>query len=721
MKHVLCISSGLFLLVGEASSQSAIGNASDSSAVTTGASSVSTNVVSKLGDVVVTATRREQSQMDLPYSTQPLTASQLRRESMASSVPEAMIQVPGVMVQQTARGQGSPYLRGFTGFRTLALVDGIRLNNSTFRDGPNQYWSTIDALAIDRLEVIKGPGSVMYGSDSIGGTVNALMRAPTYHSIPGAQWGGATYYRFGSAERAQLARGEVSGSEWDRWGFNLGFSGKSFGDVQGGDEVGRQLHTGYDQWDADAKAQYFFSPNTKLTLAYQRTEQDDVQRTHRTIHGLTWKGLSRGTDQQHLFDQQRQLSYARLAHTTDRGDEFTATLSWQIQDERQFVERSNRTTQRTTVDVDTLALSLQGLSPSHVGLWTYGVEHYHDFVGSSQRNYNASGILTSRAIQGPVADDSAYDLFGLYVQDEIELVDRLSFIAGGRFTWAGADAGRVRDPVTTLATEFSDDWANAVGSGRLLWHPDEQERWSLYTGASQGFRAPNLSDMTRFDIARSGELETAAFNLKPERFLTLELGAKTGQQWWEAEAAYYHTFIEDFIVRTPTGAVIAGANEVSKRNASEGWVHGVEGSGRLRLGSGMSLFGQASWQEGEADAFPTSAAASVRVPLSRLNPVSGLAGLRWDSPKRGFFAEVFGQAAAKQDRLSPDDARDTQRIPPGGTPGWATLNFRVGYAWREQLFLTAALENALNEDYRLHGSGYNQPGRNFKVGTEWRF
>lgn len=69
----------------------------------------------------------------------------------------------------------------------------------------------------------------------------------------------------------------------------------------------------------------------------------------------------------------------------------------------------------------------------------------------------------------------------------------------------------------------------------------------------------------------------------------------------------------------------------------------------------------------------------------------------------------------------PDDARDTQRIPPGGTPGWATLNFRVGYAWREQLFLTAALENSLNEDYRLHGSGYNQPGRNFKVGTEWRF
>lgn len=708
-------------MAGENSGWRAEGADLDSAAGGTPGSGSATNAPSRLDDLVVTATRREQSQLDIPFSTQALAASQLRRESMASSVPDALTQIPGAMIQQTARGQGSPYLRGFTGFRTVALVDGIRLNNSTFREGPNQYWSTVDSLAVDRLEVIRGPGAVMYGSDAIGGTVNALMRAPTYQSMPGGQWGGATYYRFGSAERAQVARGEITGSEWDRWGLQLGFSGKSFGDVQGGDEVGRQLNTGYDQWDADAKAQYFLSPNTRLTLAFQRTEQDDVQRTHRTSQGLNWEGLARGTDRQHLFDQHRQLSYARLAHATDRGDEFIATVSWQVQDERQFVERSNRTTQRTTVDVDTLAWSLQGLSPSRVGLLTYGVEHYHDSVASSQRTYAANGSLTSTAIQGPVADDAAYDLMGAYLQDELPLLERLTLTVGGRLTWARADAGRVRDPISALPTSFQEDWVNAVGSGRLLWHPDRDERLSFYTGASQGFRAPNLSDMTRFDIARSGELETAAFDLEPERFLTLEWGAKTAQPWWEAEAAYYHTFIDDLIVRTPTGAVISGANEVTKRNAGEGWIHGVEASGRLKLGLGMSLFGQGSWQEGEADAFPTSAAASVRSPLSRLNPLSGLVGLRWDSSMKGCFAEVFGQAAAKQDQLSPEDVRDTQRIPPGGTPGWATLNFRVGYAWRERIFLMAALENALNDDYRLHGSGYNQPGRNFKLGTEWRF
>lgn len=682
-------------------------------------SSQRTNSLHRLEEVIVTATRSEQHVLDLPYTAERISGAALRREQMAATMPEALTETPGVLVQQTAHGQGSPFLRGFTGFRTLALVDGIRLNNSTFRDGPNQYWSTIDALAVERLEIVKGPSSVMYGSDAVGGTVNALMRAPRYGFDENIRWSGGTYYRFGSAEKAHLGRGELGAGERERWGFMLGFSAKSFGDVEGGEDVGRQPHTAYDQLDTDGKAELFLAPNTKLTLAYQRTEQDDVERTHRTIYGLVWEGLRGGTDRQHLFDQTRQLTYARLAHATGRGDEFTATVSWQVQDEFQFIERGNGTRQENDVDVDTLGLSLQGVSPSRAGKWTYGAEHYHDFVGSAQRNYNTAGALTSAAIQGPVGDDANYDLLGLYVQDEIPIAERLSFTLGSRFNWAQADAGRVRDPGTGDRTSFRDDWANTVGSGRLLWHPDERQRLSFYTGASQGFRSPNLSDLTRFDIARSGELETAAFDLKPEKYLTAEVGAKTAQTNWESGVAYYHTFIDDLIVRTPTGNVIGGVNEVTKRNASEGWLHGIEWSGRVHVGWGLSLFGQGAWQEGEADSFPASTAASVRAPLSRMHPLMGLMGLRWDAV--GFFVEAFGQAAAKQDRLSPDDERDVQRIPPGGTPGWATLNLRGGYGWKGKLYLTAALENALNEDYRLHGSGYNQPGRNFKFSTEYRF
>lgn len=674
-----------------------------------------------LESVIITGTRQDRPRMEVPYSAESIPGSVLRREQMAATLPDALLRAPGVLVQQTARGQGSPFIRGFTGFRTVALVDGIRLNNSTFRDGPNQYWSTVDVLAMDALEVVRGPASVMYGSDAVGGTVNAMMHAPKRPTHTGLDWNGSALYRFGSAERAHVGRTELEVAEANRWGIAVGFGRRAFDDLQGGEDVGRQPYTGYSQWDVDAKVEYLLRPETTLTFAYQRTVQDDVKRTHRTGFGLGWQGLETGTDRLHDFDQLRQLTYARVAHTTDRGNEFVASVSWHAQEEEQFVERANRTVQQSAVDVDTVGASVQGISPSPVGNWTYGVEHYHDFVDSAQVTFAANGVPTSVAIQGPVADDSTYALFGVFVQDEIALTERLKISLGGRFTWAQADAGRLRDPVTGNATSFNDDWSNVVGSGRLLWQPAEDNTWSIYTGASQAFRTPNLSDLTRFDVARGNEIETAALNVSPEKFLSLELGAKSLHDRWDAEVAFYHTFIDDLIVRTPTGSKVNGANEVTKRNASEGWVRGVELSARVKLGGGISLFGNAAWQEGEADAFPTSASVSVRAPMSRMNPLTGVLGLRWDSVQSGFFAEVFGMAADLQDRLSPEDRRDTQRIPPGGTPGWATLNLRAGYSWKSTVFANLALENILDEDYRIHGSGINQPGRNVRASLEYRF
>lgn len=683
----------------------------------------STNFVDPLEDVVVTATRTAKRQAEIPFSLSRQSGAEIRSEQMAATVPEALLTVPGVLVQQTAHGQGSPFLRGFTGFRTLMLVDGIRLNNSTFREGPNQYWSTVDSLAVDRLEIVKGPGSVLYGSDAVGGTVNALMRGPRYSAGDETLWSGATYYRFGSGERAHLGRGEFTGSAREQWGFTVGASAKSFGDVQGGEDVGRQPHTGYDQWDYDLKADYFLTPLAKLTIAHQHTQQDEVERTHRTIYGLTWKGLTRGSDLRHSFDQSRDLTYARLSVENEEGHKLLGTVSWHEQSEFQIVERANRTTQESETDVGTVGVSLQAETPSKIGLWTYGVEYYRDFVGSGQRGFDTNGALTSIAIQGPVADDSAYDLLGVYAQDDIRLTDQLGLILGGRFTWANADAGRVRDPVTAAATSFEQDWNNVVGNARLIYNPDEAKEWGLFTGVAQGFRTPNLSDLTRFDIARSGEFETAVFNLEPEKFINLEAGVKVTKARWGAQGAFYHTLIEDLIVRAPTGNLIGGLPEVTKRNAGEGWVHGVEFGGEFALVESLKLYGSIAWQEGEVDAFPTSAGPSIRAPMSRMHPLMGIPGIRWDSmnPRLPLFVDLFGMIAAKQDKLSPDDLRDTQRIPPGGTPGYATLNLRAGYDWKGKLKVIAALENILNEDYRIHGSGYNQPGRTFKTSLEYRF
>src|SRR5687768_4326088 len=218
-------------------------------------------------EIVVTATARESGDFDLPYSTYVLTGEDLRQRQMARTVPEALGEVPGVMVQATSQGQGSPYLRGFTGFRTLFLIDGIRLNNSVFRDGPNQYWTTVDPFGLEQLEVVQGPASVLYGSDAIGGTVQGLTLAP------GEPWeatgfAGTLFYRYASAERSQGGHLALSGKVGERWSLAIRGSAKDFGDVRAGGTTGPQPRTGYGEWDGDLSAAYETRGGGRLLFAH---------------------------------------------------------------------------------------------------------------------------------------------------------------------------------------------------------------------------------------------------------------------------------------------------------------------------------------------------------------------------------------------------------------------------------------------------------------------
>jgi hemoglobin/transferrin/lactoferrin receptor protein len=243
----------------------------------------------------------------------------------------------------------------------------------------------------------------------------------------------------------------------------------------------------------------------------------------------------------------------------------------------------------------------------------------------------------------------------------------------------------------------------------------------LFTGASQGFRAPNLSDLTRFDTARSNEIETPVSDLDPERFVSYEFGLKSRFARLTSQATYYYTVIEGMIVRSPTGRKIDGLSEVTKKNAGDGYIHGVELSESLALTDEWSTWITASWMEGYMDTYPNSTTEQERNTISRLMPPSAEAGVRWQVNGGKYWTEISGKAADKADRLSAEDERDTQRIPPGGTPGYAVCNLRAGSRLTRSLDLTVALENIFDQDYRIHGSGINEPGRNLVLTAAFRF
>jgi hemoglobin/transferrin/lactoferrin receptor protein len=232
-------------------------------------------------------------------------------------------------------------------------------------------------------------------------------------------------------------------------------------------------------------------------------------------------------------------------------------------------------------------------------------------------------------------------------------------------------------------------------------------------GVNQSFRSPNLSDLTRYDIARSGELEIASPGLDPEKYLTFEIGAKSKWEKVEGEISFFHTVIDNMIVRAPTGELSGTNTIIIKKNSGAGFVHGIELNLTYNFIKNFKAFGFISWQDGELDAYSDSTTTKKTEPMSRLLPLSGMLGLRWQPEERKYWMEGILKATDNQNELSTADKKDVQRIPPNGTPGFVTFGLRGGYEINSYFSISAAIENIGNIDYRIHGSGVNEPGLNF--------
>lgn len=674
-----------------------------------------------LPEIVVTSTRDERFIKDSPYSTSVLTTDTLHLEKTVRTVPEALKYEPSTMVQKTAHGQGSPYIRGFTGYRNLFLIDGIRLNNSVFRDGPNQYWNTVDPFSLHRIEIARGPFSMLYGSDAIGGTLNAITRG-IQDIRPGRNWDRRLYYRYGNAENSNIARAESISRLTENLALTLGYSFKDFGKIEGGRNVGTQEKTGYNERDWDIKLEYFLNSNAFLVFAHQNVDIINAWRTHKTIYGIDWEGLTIESELQRVLDQDRKLTYLQYHqyNACEFIEEIHAGISHQLQSEERDRLRTGNNHDVQGFDVHTTGTFFTLKSPSPVGSLIYGAEFYHDEVNSFKHTLNPDGSIMSTSIQGPVGDDAEYDMIGIYIQDEILFTKRLSFILGGRYEFAKAEADSVEDPVTGKLISVSDNWDNFVGNARMLYRLDDNKVWNVFTGISQGFRAPNLSDLTRFDSARTDEIETPSPDLDPEHYVSCEIGLKGETKTFSTQLSYYYTDIDGMIVRTPTGRIVDGDFEVTKKNAGDGYIHGIELDARYRFLTNLIASGSFSWMEGEVETFPTSSAVSTTEYIDRLMPPTGRLGLRWDKNDK-YWIEAICTIAARADKLSTRDRSDTSRIPPDGTPGYTVYEIRTGWNCTDDLALSLAVENITDEDYRIHGSGLNEPGRNIVFSANWIF
>ena len=239
--------------------------------------------------------------------------------------------------------------------------------------------------------------------------------------------------------------------------------------------------------------------------------------------------------------------------------------------------------------------------------------------------------------------------------------------------------------------------------------------WSIYGGASEAFRAPNLDDLTGNLAAKSGGPVLGDPTVDPENFITYELGARRATKSTMLNLTAFYTDVEDVIVPVFTDATLASSIST---NAGEGYIYGAELEGLWEICPQWSLSGFAAWQDSRVETPTIVGGPSIKKPNPRQLPLSGSVALRWSDPEGKFWAEGRVLAAAREDRITAlDQAADDQRIPTGGTPGYAVVSLRAGWNVNSHLNFTAGIENILDDDYRVHGSGQNEPGLNAIVGA----
>lgn len=677
--------------------------------------------------IVVTASGFRDTEMKTPYTFQTLDEIDLL-ENGSRTLPEALRYTPGVMIQKTAHGHGSPFIRGFTGRRNLIMIDGIRLNNSTYRGGPIQYWNTIDSLSIEHLELIKSQGSVLYGSDAVGGTVNVMTKSSNFRSESAGRafYTGSAFYRLQSNSLSQTGRFDASVGEGGAFGIHVGATYRDFGDIRDS-EVGRMPKTGYEEFDYDLRMDVAVSSTATLTLAHQSVKQDDIWRSHRTVYFEPWHGTTLGSpDLARIYDQQRTLSYLRLAEQEGVGAvrSYSLTFSFQQADEdfnRTRLSGANTRTETDRTEVDTFGAVLAMESEVGGGTLVYGLDYYQDGVDSSRRDVRTDPggdvVSDTFAVQGPVGDNSRYDLFGAYIQHRMPVSEQVEVTLGGRYTYAEANID-VLDDGSGTPTAANRDWDNATFNLRATYRASDSV--SIFGGASQAFRAPNIDDLSSLKSSRTDEIASGSLDVDPETYLTYEIGSRFRERDVSVNASVFYTDMSDAITRTPIGTV-AGTGEVitAPTNGADGYLWGGEVEGAMRLNDEFTANGMLSYVDGEVDTFLAGSLTSVREPVSRLMPLTGSVAVRWQQPSSDLWIGARVTAVARGGRLSTRDRGDTSRIPPSGTPGYVHVMLNSGYRASDNFELFLTLDNVTDIDYRVHGSGINEPGINVILGGKY--
>ncbi len=698
-----------------------------------------------LNEIVLAVNRWEQEKNEVPNKI-----SILSRRDIEINNPQTAADLLGidnsVFLQKSQLGGGSPMIRGFAANSVLLVVDGVRLNNAIYRSGNLQNVISLDPNIIEQAEVVYGPGSVIYGSDALGGVMDFHSLSPKLSTSNNIFFSTTALTRFSSANNERLGHLDMN-IGLKKWAFLGSISYSSYSDLlmgrKGPDSYLRkeyvaridnrdtillnknplvQKSSGYSQLNLSTKIRFMPREKVNLNYSFHYSGSSDIPRYDRLIQ---YK------DEQlkyadWYYGPQKWLMHSlngNFEKKTGFYDNSKFTIAYQnYQESRHSRKLHENILSHRFEEVDIFSANLdmnKKLGDSLTAF--YGLEGIFNNVTSVASGENIDN-LTSPSSDIPVSSRypdglNHYYSMALYSILKYNFNEKYTLNTGLRYNYVYLHSTIEDNSFYNLPFDniLLDNGAFNTSLG-LVYRQNENSQLNI--NLASGFRAPNIDDVAKIFDSEPGNVVVPNENLEPEYSYNIDLGwiKKTGDIA-DIEITAFYTFLENVMLRREFDFngqdSIMYDGEISKVyavvNAGKARIYGFNLDMKLYLSSLVSLKSDITFIKGRDN---------KQLALRHVPPIYGGIHLLFEKEKLNANLSVLYNGKLSNKNLAPEEQSksamyelDDQGKP--YSPSWYTLNLKTAFRPNEKVSIFLGIDNILNYRYRPYSSGIVSPGRNF--------
>ena len=696
---------------------------------------------------------RESIQKDFSTVRIEKISSAEMKQSMPQTTADMLQKNSNILVQKSQSGGGSPIIRGFEANKILLVIDGVRLNNAIYRGGHLQNSITVDNNIFESTDVFYGPGSVIYGSDALGGVIhfhtknpelsldsNAVSRTnfmtragsangeKTNHlhfSYGRKKWGSLTSFTFSSFDDIKMGKNRNHGYE------NFGKINNYVTTLNGIDSMvsnpNQNSHpkTSYNQLDLLQKFTYKINDDYILGLNLQYSQSSAINRFDKLNEyrngALKYAEWYYGPQKRLLsalkFESKKEMKFA---------DYFTLMAAFQKIDEDR-ISRRYQDTQLFSENENVYVYSLNAdflKKLSNKEVLYYGAELSHNIVRSSatEKNINSNEEIATQT-RYPNGDNRISS-GAIYASMDKKLYKKLTATFGARYSYfvnysSFTDTFLINFPFS----EIKFNTGAPSGSISLKYKDEHGFRGELI--GSSGFRSPNVDDYGKV-FEKDGNLVVPNNNLKPEYVYNYELNfskrwERKDREYLAIKIAGFYTAINNAIVKSDyqingqDSIVFRGdrVNLESNQNINSAMIYGGSFDARINFTAALSMNGSINYIVGKNLTDETK--------LSHIPPVFGRLNFTYTNKKIRIQLNSMFNAKKDLADYGPGTTDNPEEATLDGTPAWAIFGLNASYNLTQSITVQGSVDNILDAHYKQFASGISGLGRNFTLSIRGSF